>query len=562
MSGLRSHRWSFLVVLALVASVIAAMPALASGSPDLFTTGPAGGVTPGTVRTRHAALTVPLETAAGPLRVTLDLFDDTAVSVTLERQPGSGPIVWTAAVPGRPGTSVHFVVDRGIAVGHIILGAGETYTVSGPVDGQVLIAQLDAANAEEAEPRVPPGEPGPPPNESRAAGGTVVDVMLLLTDDTITDSPYFHEEEGNIATPALAGQALRDKVHAWGELRIASWNSALRDSGVDLRVRLVYAGFVDYSETGDSSDDLDNLTFIAGQDCDAGMPGLQECDPEGHLDQVRGLRDQFGADLVFLNVWEANVGGVAWLNCSPGDPPHPSVGACEARWGYSVVSFVSASLGVVINHEGGHLLGNRHDAANGGFTYARGYQVIDDFATIMAYPASVGTEWLNLYSNPGILHGGTPIGVAVGDAGEADAATHMDLSGPLVEAFRDKATCGGLPVTIFGSNEADQITGTSGADVIAGFDGDDVIAAFKGPDTICGGDGKDNIKGNKGADTIHAGDKSDRLYGGKGDDELFGDGGTRDRLFGGPDSDLLNGGSGSDDRCQGGEANLSCEVLL
>jgi titin len=78
--------------------------------------------------------------------------------------------------------------------------------------------------------------------------------------------------------------------------------------------------------------------------------------------------------------------------------------------------------------------------------------------------------------------------------------------------------CGGLPVTIRGSEGPDVIAGTAGADVIQGGGGDDLIRGGDGNDVICGGAGDDILSGGKGADLLDGGADSDRCHGGQGRD--------------------------------------------
>jgi hypothetical protein len=158
------------------------------------------------------------------------------------------------------------------------------------------------------------------------------------------------------------------------------------------------------------------------------------------------------------------------------------------------------------------------------------------------------------------------------------------------------ALCNGIQVTIYGTNQDDEIQGTPGNDVIHGLGGDDTINGGDGDDIICGGDGNDRIfggvgrdhimggkgddlingsngddklEGGTGNDIISGGDGSDHIQGGSGDDsiwggfnndQLFGGSGEdfldgylgNDKLWGGSDVDRLNGGPGESDFCDGG----------
>ena len=133
----------------------------------------------------------------------------------------------------------------------------------------------------------------------------------------------------------------------------------------------------------------------------------------------------------------------------------------------------------------------------------------------------------------------------------SDAASSPDtvpLSGA-GEALR----CGGLEVTIYGTDGADTIDGTAGRDVIHALGGDDTITPRAKKDTVCAGTGED---------TAHSGDGNDLIRGGADDDRLFGNA-DDDVLLGQAGDDELHGGSGANDVCNGGggadTAAASCE---
>lgn len=121
-------------------------------------------------------------------------------------------------------------------------------------------------------------------------------------------------------------------------------------------------------------------------------------------------------------------------------------------------------------------------------------------------------------------------------------------------------TCGGRPVTLFGTVGPDTLVGTVGDDVILADDGDDLVFGLQGGDFICGGRGTDALRGGPGSDAVFGGGGSDFIRGQRGDDGLHGQRG-RDRLRGGRGDDLVAGGRGFD-RCGGGsglDALRSCE---
>jgi Ca2+-binding RTX toxin-like protein len=109
-------------------------------------------------------------------------------------------------------------------------------------------------------------------------------------------------------------------------------------------------------------------------------------------------------------------------------------------------------------------------------------------------------------------------------------------AGPVSPASARVASCHGRPVTILGTEGADNIKGSNQRDVILALGGDDRIDGRGGKDVICGGSGRDLIKGGPGADKIFAG--------ADGRSSKRGDNGVRlmvgDVVQGGPGDDLID----------------------
>ena len=82
--------------------------------------------------------------------------------------------------------------------------------------------------------------------------------------------------------------------------------------------------------------------------------------------------------------------------------------------------------------------------------------------------------------------------------------------------------CDGLPATIVGTEQDDELQGTEGNDVIAGLGGNDRILGDAGDDVICGGDGDDDLIGEDGADQLFGGSGNDVIEGGDGIDTCDG----------------------------------------
>ena len=231
--------------------------------------------------------------------------------------------------------------------------------------------------------------------------------------------------------PAREAAGGTEAIEAGIDLMIAATNAAFEDSGVRTRVALVARSELSYSETGESGKDLFRLI-----------------DPsDGHMDEVHGMRDRVGADLVHLIVREAgaDVGGKAQV---------------RGVFGLSVWP------GWAVPHELGHNLGLRHDRywvstsrrlrPHPAYGYVNSAALQEraprsnEWRTIMAYPDQCRDRftyctWLPLYSNPRQRYNGDPIGVpfdAEADGsdvtGPADAAAVLDVTGPAVAAWRDR----------------------------------------------------------------------------------------------------------------------------
>lgn len=144
-------------------------------------------------------------------------------------------------------------------------------------------------------------------------------------------------------------------------------------------------------------------------------------------------------------------------------------------------------------------------------------------------------------------------------------------AGYRTSVFLASVRCGGRPVTILGSKDADTLSGTDGPDVMAGGGGIDSMDGAGGDDTLCGGPGNDTALGGAGADVLRGDDGedllngfsgNDRIIGGAGDDGISG-GADDDVLIGGGDSDIVAGDEGNDrlfgragdDRLAGGPGN-------
>ena len=215
---------------------------------------------------------------------------------------------------------------------------------------------------------------------STTGGGsssTTLDILVLYTD------PAAQESGSETAIKALAGSA------------VGNVNTALTNSGVTQRAKLVATEKFSYTSSGDLSADL---TKIASDS------------------QVETWRNQYKADLVCLLV-KSNSGstmGIGHLGSANGNS-----GAA-----YSVCKVMAVGSPIrSFAHEIGHNLGCGHAADQGGssgaFSYSFGWRFkgTDDknYRTLLSYQKEPTEPRIPYYSAPSVSYQGTATGTATAD---------------------------------------------------------------------------------------------------------------------------------------------------
>ena len=212
--------------------------------------------------------------------IRLNLLDDVSVNMLWDHvgptQDGKGT-VWSGSIEGLPFGEGSLVVTGSMMVGHINLGNGTVYRIEPETGGLHVIQEIDQSDFPsegQSLQSTTAGAPATVPND--VDDGSIIDVMVLWT-------PAARQHVG--------GQA---NMTAKVQLGVELTNRGYANSGIIQRVRLVYAGEIDYAEKS-FVDDLDALT-----------------DPnDGKMDEVHALRDRFGADIVSTNA--ENAVAVCWV---------------------------------------------------------------------------------------------------------------------------------------------------------------------------------------------------------------------------------------------------------
>jgi hypothetical protein len=387
---------------------VAPTAAVALPLPQLFTPASASTGAPphDTAVLRAEAITVSLGALPAPGAATKDLAlrlpGGRIVTASLT---GSGPTVasdgtWTGVIRGIDGSNVTLAAKDGVVSGSFWLD-GELYRLESLAGGEWL-EQLDPhAFPAEGDP-LDPGTDAPtaPSDDPPTAGdgASIIDVLVVYT---------------ATARAAAGGTAAIQSTIAVG---VSQSNQTYANSLISQRIRLVYTGEVDYTESGNSTTDLTRFRDPA----------------DSFLDSVGPLRDQYGADLVVLVTESLDECGRAYSMTRPA--------SSFASSAYSVVKRTCITGQYSFTHEMGHNMGAGHDRANscsGSYTYSCGYQDTGGrFRTIMAYDCTDTCPRILYFSNPDVRYQTRPTGIADTLPTAANNAKTLNNTAAIVAAFR------------------------------------------------------------------------------------------------------------------------------
>ncbi|MEQ9308022.1 MAG: T9SS type A sorting domain-containing protein [Balneolaceae bacterium] len=201
--------------------------------------------------------------------------------------------------------------------------------------------------------------------------------------------------------------------------------TALNNSNTGIDIRLVNTTKTTYNE---ETDGVDSETRLSRFTQNPSNPVLDE-EFNGFMEEIHGIRNTSGADVVSWFVKIEDTGGLGWRLDSSGGSP-------DFAFNLNRVQQVADTFTLI--HEVGHNMGNAHsrtqsssEASGGGglFHYSVGFQnTTSNYHTVMAYSDN-GQQEAPIFSSPNLTYLGTV-------TGENSSTTPSDNSRSLREIKR------------------------------------------------------------------------------------------------------------------------------
>jgi hypothetical protein len=327
------------------------------------------------------------------------------------RDPARGES-WVGEFDGQPGSLAVITRYRGAVAGFVHDGP-DVYEIAQRPGGQLSMFRVD-------ESKLPPLAPSPlPPPRSPAAGDTASEpvsgaITAAAADGVVQDVlvVYTTKSRERYGEAGIQSRIVN---------AIAAANQAYANSGLALTLNLVAMAETAYAETGDMGVALTALRSTS----------------DGLMDEVHGLRDQHGADLVALINEDSNYCGIGYVMTS--------VSTSFSPYAFSVTAS-NCLAGQTLAHEIGHNQGNMHDRANssnaGAYPYSYGHRRCTTdgtgFRTVMSYSNNCNVTRINHFSNPGVTYNGYATGVSheLDAANSAENVRSMANTATTVASFR------------------------------------------------------------------------------------------------------------------------------
>jgi hypothetical protein len=325
----------------------------------------------------------PASQAALP-EINLNLFADASfVGKVRQATRDNWGAYWNGTLANVPNGYFYLTLVDGAFMAHVASPKG-VYEVARTADGSYRTVQLDQSKLSDHGDAPPPPVVGQPVAAgslgATADTGSTIDIMVAYT---------------ATARAAAGGTA---GIKATILTALNETNTSYSNSGVVPRLRLVHVEEVSYTESGNTSTDVNRLKGTT----------------DGYMDNLHTLRNTYGADMVGLIV--ENGGGY----CG-----EAAAIMATASTAFQVTARSCATGNYSFGHEFGHLQGARHDTYVDSSTtpYAYGHGHVNTgsttstrWRTIMSYNdrcAALGYNCTRLqyWSNPTKTYSSAAMGV-------------------------------------------------------------------------------------------------------------------------------------------------------
>ncbi|MFT7563191.1 MAG: hypothetical protein ACI8ZT_000835, partial [Bacteroidia bacterium] len=316
--------------------------------------------------------------------ILIDLFGESFVAerASIDKQK-AGQTVWVGQLQGNEGDSVILTLKGNTISGFIQYGL-ETYRIGASSASGNRLYMLDLQ-------LLPPDDVGGVPDGG--GGATAAQTTEAIADNTVQDLLVVYNQAACDSADSVSSGSDCSQLEADIVTAVADINTAYAASLINITMNLVGTHKTTYTGTGAGAT-LDALRLTG----------------DGIMDEVHGVRDSLGADIVSM-IYNGDGCGIGYLSSN-------------ASSAFNVTDEPCVVGNRTMAHEIGHNQGAHHDrvTANAGTSSAYNYGYrrcndgsVDDFGspyyrTVLSYSCNSAPR-VGRFSNPNVNYNGVPQGV-------------------------------------------------------------------------------------------------------------------------------------------------------